>query len=317
MSVTAYAPASTGNVSLGFDILGLALKPIDGSLLGDRVTVVQEQESFSLTNAGRFAHKLPTDATQNIVYDCFLGFKDALADLGIDVRPVEMVLEKNLPIGSGLGSSASSIVAALAALNGFYGNPLNQEQLLRLMGKLEGQISGSIHYDNVAPCYLGGLQLMVESDEQISLSLPVFDDWYWVICYSGASVSTAAARDILPKEYDRATTINFGRQLAVFVDALHRKDKVLAAQMMQDVIAEPYRKSLLQNFDAGRAFAQEQGALAFGISGSGPTVFAAVESLDAAEEIKQWLVDNYIQNEDGFAHVCQVDGQGTQVSEDV
>ncbi|WAJ71077.1 homoserine kinase [Catenovulum adriaticum] len=316
MAVTAYAPASTGNVSLGFDILGLALAPIDGSLLGDRVSVVEETQAFSLENSGRFAHKLPEDPTQNIVYDCFLGFKAEMAELGIDVQPVKMKLEKNLPIGSGLGSSASSIVAALAALNGFYGNPLNSELLLRLMGKLEGQISGSIHYDNVAPCFLGGLQLMLESETQISLSLPTFDDWYWVICYSGASVSTAAAREILPAQYDKATTIEFGRQLAVFVDALHRGDRALAASMMKDVVAEPYRKSLLNNFDASRAYSLQQGALAFGISGSGPTVFAAVDNLNAANDIKSWLEQNYIQNENGFAHVCKVDTRGTQVLED-
>ncbi|MER2491449.1 homoserine kinase [Catenovulum sediminis] len=317
MAVTAYAPASTGNVSLGFDILGLALAPIDGTLLGDRVSVLSEQAEFSLVNTGRFAHKLPADATQNIVYDCFIGFQKEMAELGIEVQPVAMQLEKNLPIGSGLGSSASSIVAALAALNAYYGNPLNSEKLLRLMGKLEGQISGSVHYDNVAPCYLGGLQLMLESEQKISLSLPVFDDWYWVICYSGASVSTSAAREILPAQYDRSTTIDFGRQLAVFVDALHRGDRALAAAVMNDVIAEPYRKSLLKNFDAARSYAEQEGALAFGISGSGPTVFAAVDSQQTAANIKLWLEQNYIQNEDGFAHICKVDTRGTQVSEDV
>ncbi|WP_017444695.1 homoserine kinase [Gayadomonas joobiniege] len=316
MPVTAFAPASTGNVSLGFDILGLSLAPVDGTALGDRVTVVAEQSEFSLTCSGRFADKLPAEAQQNIVYDCFLGFQKAMQGLGIDVAPVSMKLEKNLPIGSGLGSSAASIVAALAALNAFYGYPLNQERLLRLMGELEGQISGSIHYDNVAPSYLGGLQLMVESETQVSVSLPVFDNWYWVVCYSGASVSTSAARKILPAEYSRANTIEFGRQLAVFTHALYAKDEALAASVMRDVIAEPYRKSLLEGFDDAREFAEQNGALAFGISGSGPTVFAAVKDLNNAETIKQWLESNYIKNENGFAHVCRVDQHGTQISEE-
>lgn len=317
MTVTAYAPASTGNVSLGYDILGLALAPVSGELLGDRVSVIEETSVFELTNTGRFAHKLPEDPKENIVYDCFVGFKAELAELGIDVRPVKMQLEKNLPIGSGLGSSASSIVAALAALNEFYGKPLNDDKLLRLMGKLEGQISGSIHYDNVAPCYLGGLQLMVESEQCISSSLPVFDEWYWTICYSGASVSTAAARKILPQEFSIKTTIEFGRQLALFVDALHKGDRVLASSVMTDVIAEPYRKSLLTNFDNARAYAESEGSLAFGISGSGPTVFAVSDSAETAEKIKLWLEQNYIQNENGFAHVCKIDTHGTKVSEDV
>lgn len=316
MSVTAFAPASTGNVSLGFDILGLALAPVDGQALGDRVSVLSEQSCFSLTCSGRFADKLPQDAKENIVYECFLAFQKALEPLGVEVAPVAMQLEKNLPIGSGLGSSAASIVAALAALNAFYGSPLNADRLLRLMGQLEGQISGSIHYDNVAPSYLGGLQLMVESERRVSVPLPIFENWYWVVCYSGASVSTSAARKILPSEYSRAETIEFGRQLAVFTHALYSKDEALAASVMQDVIAEPYRKSLLKGFDEGRHFAQENGALAFGISGSGPTVFAAVQELEDAETIKNWLETHYIQNENGFAHVCRVDNQGTQISEE-
>ncbi|NTS75472.1 homoserine kinase [Catenovulum sp. SM1970] len=315
MAVTAYAPASTGNVSLGFDILGLALKPISGELLGDRVSVLADAEEFSLELAGRFAHKLPENAKENIVYDCFVGFQQAMAEQGKTIPAVAMLLEKNLPIGSGLGSSASSIVAALAALNAYFENALDDESLLRLMGKLEGQISGSIHYDNVAPCFLGGLQLMLESKDKISLSLPTFDEWYWTICYSGASVSTAAARDILPKEFSIKTTIDFGRQLAVFTDALHRGDRELAAAMMQDVLAEPHRKSLLAGFDQGREYAMSQGALAFGISGSGPTVFAVTNNKEAAEDIRSWLEQNYIKNEFGFSHVCKIDNDGTTISE--
>ncbi|AWB67222.1 homoserine kinase [Saccharobesus litoralis] len=316
MAVTAYAPASTGNVSLGFDILGLALKPTNGALLGDRVTIFATADEFELSLAGRFANKLPSDAKQNIVYDCFVGFQAELAAQGKAIPAVNMQLEKNLPIGSGLGSSASSIVAALAALNAFFEYPLDKETLLRLMGKLEGQISGSIHYDNVAPCYLGGLQLMVESEDKVSITLPCFDDWYWTICYSGASVSTAAARDILPKEYSTKTTIDFGRQLAVFTHALYAGDKPLAASMIKDVLAEPYRKSLLAGFDDARAYAESQGALAFGISGSGPTVFAVSESAEAAENIRAWLQDNYCQNEFGFSHVCKIDNDGTAITED-
>lgn len=102
-----------------------------------------------------------------------------------------------MPIGSGLGSSACSIVAALDALNQFHASPLDETELLALMGEMEGKISGSIHYDNVAPCYLGGVQLMLEELGIISQSVPSFDDWYWVMAYPGIKVSTAEARAIL------------------------------------------------------------------------------------------------------------------------
>ncbi|UAA39774.1 homoserine kinase [Paraneptunicella aestuarii] len=312
MYLKVFAPASVGNVSLGFDMLGAALLPIDGSILGDEVELESSSE-YVLSYAGKFKDRLPPDTQQNIVTHCYEHFIQCLDKQGVAHSPVHMTLHKHLPIGSGLGSSAASIVAALYGLNEFYGKPFDQEALLAMMGELEGQISGSIHYDNVAPSYLGGLVLIAEVNEQIAIQLPTIEEWYWVVCYSGVNVSTSAARKILPKEFSMSTTINFGRQLAVFVDALHRQDAKQALSVMHDVIAEPYRKSLLPYFDESRQFALENGAGAFGISGSGPTVFALCNELSQAEKINDWLNENYIQNEDGFSHICKLDLQGSRV----
>ncbi|MFT4790144.1 MAG: homoserine kinase [Paraglaciecola sp.] len=317
----AYAPASIGNVSLGFDLLGAALKPIDGSLLGDEVDI-EIAEQFSLIVTGRFADKLPPNPDSNIVTRCYQHFIAALEQQGhakSAIPSLKMTLHKHLPIGSGLGSSASSIVAALHGLNQFFAKyfgkiPFTKNELLLIMGELEGQISGSVHYDNVAPCFLGGLTLMAEHKDQVALQLPMFENWYWVSCYSGMSVSTSAARNILPKQVSMANTIQFGRQLAVFIDALYRRDEKLAAAMMLDVIAEPYRKSLLPRFDESRAFALQHDAIAFGISGSGPTVFAVCDNIENAKIINQWLTDNYIQNDTGFSHICQLDTSGASIS---
>ena len=99
--VKVYAPASSANMSVGFDVLGAAVTPIDGSLLGDVVSV-EPADQFSLNNLGRFADKLPSEPRENIVYQCWERF---CQELGKTI-PVAMTLEKNMPIGSGLGSSA-------------------------------------------------------------------------------------------------------------------------------------------------------------------------------------------------------------------
>ena len=314
MAVVAYAPASIGNVSVGFDVLGAALAPIDGALLGDRVEVHASEQAFSLSCRGRFAHKLPAEAEKNIVYDCYLGYAAALKQRGQQIRPLHMVLEKNLPIGSGLGSSASSIVAALEGLNAFHDYALNKDEQLLLMGELEGKISGSIHYDNVAPCYLGGIQLMIEESGIISQSIPDFADWYWVSCYPGISISTAEARAILPAQYRRGDCLTYGRRLAAFIHASYTGQAELAAAMLKDVIAEPYRQALIPGFHEARQHAAVSGALATGISGSGPSIFVVMTDKQQALRMQEWLETNFIQNQDGFCHVCRVDRQGTTVS---
>lgn len=314
MSLVAYAPASTANMSVGFDLLGAPLAPIDGTLLGDKVWVGETDGEFSLTSTGPFAHKLPDDYRQNIVYDCYLLYGQALARKGLALKPLSMILEKNLPVGSGLGSSATSVVAALVGLNAYHDHALDEQELLLLMGELEGQISGSVHYDNVAPCYLGGLQLVLDDGGVISQPLPVFEDWYWVVCYPGISVSTSAARAILPAQYRRQDCLTYGRRLAGFVHASHTGQEAVAAAMLKDVIAEPYRAQLIPGFAEVRDHAATMGALATGISGSGPTVFCVMKDLHQAEKLKNWLAEHFIQNQDGFCHICKLDAQGARVT---
>ncbi len=312
MYLKVFAPASVGNVSLGFDLLGAALLPIDGSVLGDEIEL-QSSEAYALEYSGRFKDVLPSDISQNIVTHCYEHFIACLNERGVSHSPVKMTLHKHLPIGSGLGSSASSIVAALHGLNEFFQHPFEKQELLAMMGTLEGQISGSVHYDNVAPSYLGGLVMITELEDQIARQLPSIDSWYWVVCYSGVHVSTSAARKILPKEVSLQTTIQFGKQLAIFVDALHRQDAKHALAVINDVVAEPYRKELLPYFDESRQFAIENGAGAFGISGSGPTVFALCDDLTQAQKINDWLSQHYVKTDAGFSHICKLDLQGSRI----
>ncbi|MEW6989941.1 homoserine kinase [Colwelliaceae bacterium 6441] len=316
--VSVFAPASIGNVSVGFDVLGLAVKPIDGTLLGDVVSVEDSHED-TLEVQGEFAKKLPGAVTDNIVWHCLQLFNQALVDADISVSKVKLTLDKRMPVGSGLGSSACSVVAALEALNCFYQKNNNfsfeKEQMLLMMGKMEAQISGSLHYDNVAPCYYGGMQLMVPDSTIITRTLPSFDDCYFVMAYPGIEVSTKAARDVLPDNYSRSDVITFGQNLATFVDACHRQDKQQAFSVMTDIVAQPYRQHLLPGFEQACEYLSSQGCLSVGISGSGPTLFCVTDDKAQAHAFANWLEENYLQTLnsgicEGFVHVCQADNQG-------
>lgn len=307
-----YAPATSANLNVGFDSLGVALSPIDGTLLGDIVQIETANKLFEFDCVGHFVKDLPAEPQKNIVYQAYVLFSERLKLAGGTPKALRLILEKNMPIGSGLGSSACSIVATLVALNRFHSEPFNQTELLSMMGELEGRISGSIHYDNVAPCYLGGMQLMLQTGNIICQPLPFFPNWFWILAYSGIEVPTAEARAILPKEYSRQVLIEQARHLGGFIHACHTGQEQLAANLLQDFVAEPYRQQLLPNFVQVKQGCRDLGALGCGISGSGPTIFAIAKDLNTATKIANYLQQHYLQNEQGFVHICQIDAQGAK-----
>ncbi len=311
----AFAPASAANLSVGFDLLGAALKPVDNHVLGDEIIIEEQQNVDSespcqIESVGRYAHKLSHDPKKNIIYDAYLLYKEALSKKGRNIKPLKMTLKKDLPICSGLGSSAASVVAGVMALNALHEEALDSDEALALMGQLEGRISGSIHYDNVAPCYYGGLQLITGETGRISMALPCFDNWLFVSCFPGIKVSTSQARKILPVKYLRRDLITYGRRLSTFVHALHIGDEKLAASMLVDVVAEPYRARLIPGFFDARAEGEKLGAYNTGISGSGSSIFSVFTDMDKALMMKEYLERYFIDNEDGFCHICTIDKRG-------
>ena len=315
-TLSVYAPASIGNMSVGFDALGLALAPMDGSLLGDLVQLrpFTEEEAgadWKLELNGPFAAALPQYQEDNIVISSCRIYQEAAAQAGVEVRPLKVLLSKQLPIGSGLGSSASSVVAALEALNRWHDNLLSAPDLFRLMARMEGGISGEVHLDNIAPCLYGGLRLCPPGDQH-EYALPWPGAWRAVVCWPGTQLVTREARAVLPDQFPRKVLVRFGAQFAEFVHALHTGNTKLAAECVVDHIAEPYRRKLLPGFDEAKTALRELGALAVGISGSGPTIFALVDDFDVARETSAWLADHYQKNEQGFVHVCRADLGGAR-----
>jgi len=310
--LSVYAPASSGNVSVGFDSLGLALAPMDGSLLGDCVHIMPgSPDDWMLCIDGPFAHALPPDQEQNIVITSCRRFEQATRVAGIRIHPLNITLDKRLPVGSGLGSSASSIVATLVALNQYFGRPLDRPALLRLMAEMEGSISGEVHLDNIAPCLLGGLRLCMPCGAR-QYGLPWPGHWRAVIAWPGTRLETRPAREVLPENYDRKTVVAHGAQFALFVHHLHQGDAREASKCLVDVIAEPYRKSLLPGFEEARLEMAKMGAMATGISGSGPTIFSIADDSRVAEATARYLKEHYLQNENGFVHICRVDLAGAR-----
>jgi homoserine kinase len=310
--LTVFAPASSGNLSVGFDALGLALAPVDGTLLGDQVHLKNSnRQDWGLEVTGPFAKALPENPEENVVMTCCRRFESVARNIIDDVYPLDVTLDKRLPVGSGLGSSASSIVATLVALNQWHGRPLNRPQLLSLMAEAEGGISGEIHLDNIAPSLLGGLRLcMPGSAHQEGLPWP--GAWQIVIAWPGSRLDTRAARMVLPQKFDRSLVVAHGAKFASFVHALHVGDSARAAECITDLIAEPHRTRLLPGITAARKALLGLGALAVGISGSGPTVFCIANDSQVANAASKWLSENYRESDSAFVHICRADLAGAR-----
>lgn len=306
-----FAPVSIGNFSVGFDLLGLAIKPIDGRQLGDVVEITPAtNDQFMI--AGKYAQDVP-DGDDNLVMSADKMFKQTLKAKGLEIKTHKVTLYKNLPVGSGLGSSAASIVAALKAFNQMY-QCCSDLELLEMAGRLEGSISGSIHYDNVAPCLLGGMQLITDYSDKPVSQIPFPAHWYIVIAHPGTSISTKLARTRIPLNISLEDSIKQSQNLAAFIHALYENNFKMAAEFVNDVIAEPHRKSLIPNFDEYKKHSLELGAMAVGISGSGPTVFALCDNLESAHKVQNHALDGFCGNK-GFSHTCQSDPTGAKIIE--
>jgi homoserine kinase len=289
--------------------LGLALEPVSGELLGDVLEIEGECETFTLRQSGRYVHQLPSNLDDNLVKTCFLAFEKCV---GKKLPALAVHLQKNLPVCSGLGSSACSIAVACFAFNEYFKQPLDQPSLLKLMAECEGGVSGSVHYDNVAPSFLGGLQLMLPGSAQVCRSLPWFSHWRVVVCYPGTVISTKAAREVMPENYTRDNAIQYAGLLSRFVSALYAQDEIDALHSVQDVFAEPHRLSLMPELRPLRARMQGLGVAHLGISGSGPSLFALCRDEQQAEQAAQLFRSSYEKNTYAMTHICKIAMQGAR-----
>jgi homoserine kinase len=274
-SVTVFAPATVANVASGFDVLGFALENP-----GDAATLTRTAEKRIVIREIRGdGGKLPLEPEKNTATVAVEAF---LRRIG-NPFGVEVVLEKRMPLSSGLGSSAASAVSAVWAANLLAGSPLSPLELLPFTIAAEKMACGSAHADNVAPSLLGGFVLIRSYDPLDVLRLPVPEGLACAVAHPHTEVRTEDARRILKKEIRLSDAIRQWGNLAALVAALFKGDTALLGRSLQDVVAEPLRSLLIPGFDSVKAAALGAGALGCSISGSGPSIFALCDSRGAAK----------------------------------
>lgn len=270
---TAFAPASVGNVGVGFDVLGHAL---DGA--GDRATVARTTSGRVVVTAIRGkVPVLPVEAEKNTGGRALISLL-AHAPKGTGF---ELELDKGIALGSGMGGSAASAVAALVAANATLDEPVTNDVLYECALDGEAVASGSRHGDNVAPILLGGL--VIAPAKGAPVRVPVPSELWCALAHPHFVLETKRARAALAGHYELHEFVRQSEHLALVLAGCFAGDLDLIRRGLSDVLVEPRRAPLIPGFAAVKRAALDEGALGASISGAGPSVFAWCASRANAE----------------------------------
>jgi homoserine kinase len=267
--VRASAPATVANVGPGFDVLGLCLE-------GPRDTVTAERTTDGAVTIEAIRGDggvLPLSAETNCIGVVARAVLDTFGGGEMGVR---LQLDKGLPLGTGMGSSAASSVASALAVSGLLPTKISRRDLLAACLEGERLASGSPHPDNVAPALLGGIIACVPgADGAVTpVSLPSPDGLSVICARPSLRVDTEAARNLLPERVLLSDAVRNAGRLTGLVAALFQGDLQLLGRCLDDCLVTPHRQALVPGFGEVTQAARQAGALGAGLSGSGPTIFA-------------------------------------------
>lgn len=289
-------PATTANVGVGFDCLGLALD------LWARFSFETADELAIDGCPERFRGR------DNLVWTSYV---ETCHRLHEEPLALHITIESPIPLSGGLGSSSACVVAGIIAAQVLHNGAMDAARALDIACELEG------HPDNVAPALLGGLvSSFVDGEHAQSLCLRVADGVRMVAIAPPYEVRTADARKVMPHEVPLETVVwQTGHAIAA-VHALEMGNLDLFSRAAQDKLHEPYRATLIKDYESLRRRALAAGAAAYLISGSGSTMLAVCDGEEIAARVEhavQGMVEGRV---DGlWMRVLSVSPTGAWVGE--
>ena len=266
-------PATTANIGLGFDSIGIAVD------LYLTLTVVEPSNEWKIKHP--FGEAVPSNQ-ENLIIETALAVCPTL-------QPHHLVCESDIPMTRGLGSSSSAIVAGIELANQLANLNLTPQQKVEWATKLEG------HPDNVAPAILGGLVVATydeESQEVDYLQKEIQSDIQGIALIPDFELSTNASRQVLPSEFVYSKAVQASSRSNVLVAALWQEDWENVSKIVEkDLFHEPYRETLIPFLTPVRKLAKEKEAIGTYLSGAGPTVMV-LSSKDKSTTIVEYLQEH-------------------------
>ena len=299
-----FAPATVANLSCGFDVLGCCLDKV-----GDEMIIRKNQlNKVRITKIS--GQDLPKDVKKNVAGVAVNALLSKLeSSQGFDIE-----IYKKIKPGSGIGSSAASSAGAVFAVNELLERPFSKNELVSFAMQGELVASGNAHADNVAPALLGGFSLVRSYCPLEVIALPVPEELRMVILHPLIEIKTRDSRSIIKQNVSLKLAINQWGNLAALISALYTNDYDLLGRSLQDDIVEPVRSILIPYFQELDEITSGNGALGFGISGSGPAVFALCRGEENAENVRASMESFY--NKKGIdydLHLSNINKEGVKI----
>ncbi len=305
-SVKIKSPATIANLVCGFDVIGMALNDPQDFM----------QLTLSETPGIRIQHNdiynLPTTPEKNVAGVSLLELMEELDDtIGFD-----LIIDKHIKPGSGLGSSAASAAGVVVAANHLLKNKFSKEDLVRFAMAGEKLASGVKHADNISPCIYGGVTLIRSIFPLDIIPLPA-PPMYVTVVHPQIEVKTSDAREILRKEVLLKDAIKQWGNIAGLITGFMQNNYGLISRSLEDVIIEPVRSILIPGFDEVKKKCVEAGALGGGIAGSGPSIFMLCKQENIAHDVE--IIMKEIYDNMGLAYhtyVTTINNEGITITEE-
>ena len=271
----AFAPATVGNIAVGFDLLGHALDAV-----GDTVTIQRlDTPEVVIANILNADVPLPMDPEKNTAT---AGLVRLIAEKNLSFG-FEVTIEKGIALGSGMGGSASSAAASIVAAEALLDEPLSALERFDYALTGEAVASGAAHGDNLAPALFGGIQLVTSIDPVRITPIPAPEGVVCALAHPHARLDTRKARAVLARDFDLHDFIHQSGLLAGFLAACFNNDLEMLEAHLADILIEPLRAPLIVGFEQVKQAALAEGALGCSISGAGPSVFAWCRGEEAGQ----------------------------------
>ena len=295
--------ASVGNVGPGFDAFGLCL---DGPSDTYSLKLIDKDHSEIFEITGVDANRVPVNPQEN----CAIIAAEKFLSLHGIKQKVSLKIEREIPLAGGLGSSAAASVGGAFAAAVAAGMENHKDAVLLAALAGESFVAGE-HLDNIAPCLLGGLTIVLSNAPPLVHQFELKEDfWSFVITKPGIELKTSDSRSVLPKQSNVKDWVKYMAHSSASLQHLVSGNAALLKESFKDHFAEQHRSQFIPNFQDIRDTANENNAVGHCISGAGPTSLAIFAKFGDAQTFEATIRNKYPEN---FTRICKVSNRGARV----